>query len=117
VNGVKKLIVHKETGEILCIADEVRLKNNGYQAGDYIFPFVDELFVIDVPEVPAEVKEYEWCYSSAQGFFKNANFVVVKSPEEQLKEAKQRIETLERIVKRMNDDQLAFMEDVLSMMQ
>lgn len=114
---MKKLIVRYATGEILCIADDVRTKPYGYQAGNEIFPNIGELYVIDVPDVPAEVKPYEWCYKAPEGFFKNPNFVIVKSPEEQLVEAKAKIDTLERLVKQMNDDQLAFMEDILSMLQ
>lgn len=114
---MKKLIVRYATGEILCIAEDVRIKPYGYQAGNEIFPNINELYVIDVPDVPVEVKPYEWCYKAPEGFFKNPNFVIVKSPEEQLVEANVKIETLERVVKRMNDDQLAFMEDILSVLQ
>ncbi|MED4783434.1 hypothetical protein [Brevibacillus choshinensis] len=114
---MKKLIVRYATGEILCIADDVRIKPNGYQAGEYIFPNVGDLYVIDVPDVPAEAKPYEWCYKSPGGFYKNPDFVLTKTTEEQLKEATAQIANLNRVVARMSDDQLAFMEDVLSMLQ
>jgi hypothetical protein len=106
-----------QNGVVVAVSEEARIVPGGVYIGNNTVFADQNVTILDVPDLPAYVKPLEYKYIEGQGFIRNPDYVPPASLEDQLKDAKAQIGSLERIIKRMNDDQLAFMEDVLTMMQ
>lgn len=102
---------------IVAITDVAEIVPGGIYIGNNTIFSDPNVKVYDVSNIPPLVKPLAYLFDDEEGFQPNPAYVPPSSLEDQLKNARGQIDNLERIIKRMNDDQLAFMEDILSMLQ
>ncbi len=110
-----KVIV--QNGVVVVISEVAEIVPGGIYIGNNTIFGDPNANIYDIPDIPPQVKPMEYLYNDKDGFILNPDYVPPTTVEEQLKSAREEIASLQRIVKRMNDDQLAFMEDILSMLQ
>ncbi|RNB90149.1 hypothetical protein EDM59_01500 [Brevibacillus nitrificans] len=106
-----------QNGVVVAITEIAEIVSGGIYIGNNTIFGDPNAKIYEIADIPPQVKPMEYLYSDEEGFILNPDYVPPTTVEEQMKSVREEIANLQRIVKRMNDDQLAFMEDILSMLQ
>lgn len=111
-----KALVRKTDGVIVFYAEQVESLENGIRV-DGMAIFTEPLDVFEAGTVDESDRRQPQAKRIVNGeIVSNPDYVPYKSAEEKLSDAEKEIEALKRMIQQMNDDNLAFMEDVLGML-
>lgn len=72
-----KILVEKNTNIVIDIALNMEYVENGIQVGEITYANCIQANIVELSEVPAEVKPTAYCYTAEKGFYSNPNYVPV----------------------------------------
>lgn len=90
-----KLLLNKDN-TIVNIAEEITEIEQGYFCNNCIYPYnIDNFSVVEVAEIPSEVKPAKYMYVNGE-FKLNPNYVEPINPEQEIRQLKEKIQTLQQ---------------------
>jgi len=68
-------LVRQSDHVVVIMSEAIDVVSEGHSVDGAIYPSILGLDLFEVASVPAEVKPQQYCYTVAQGFYVNVNYV------------------------------------------